>query len=47
LGAAQEEENEKEVTALSGFSALSGMEHCPQGKTCTAGSDANWKNIEQ
>ncbi len=24
-----------------------GMEYCPKGKTCTAGSDANWKDLEQ
>ena len=23
-----------------------GMEFCPKGKSCTAGSDANWKSIE-
>ena len=23
-----------------------GLEYCPQGKTCTEGSDANWKSIE-
>ena len=23
------------------------MEYCPKGKTCKAGSDANWKNIEE
>jgi hypothetical protein len=24
-----------------------GLEFCPKNKTCTAGSDANWKDIEQ
>jgi hypothetical protein len=24
-----------------------GLEYCPRRKTCTAGSDANWKNLEQ
>lgn len=24
-----------------------GMEYCPKGKKCTAGSDANWKDLEQ
>jgi hypothetical protein len=24
-----------------------GLEYCPKGKTCAAGSDSNWKNLEQ
>ena len=24
-----------------------GMEYCPKKKTCTADSDANWKDLEQ
>jgi hypothetical protein len=24
-----------------------GLEYCPANKTCTKGSDANWKNLEQ
>jgi hypothetical protein len=24
-----------------------GLEYCPKNKTCTTGSDANWKNLEQ
>ena len=24
-----------------------GLEYCPRNKTCSAGSDANWKNLEQ
>ena len=24
-----------------------GLEYCPRNKTCTAGSNANWKNLEQ
>jgi hypothetical protein len=24
-----------------------GLEYCPKNKTCTKGSDANWKNLEQ
>jgi len=24
-----------------------GLQYCPTGKTCTAGSDANWQSIEQ